>query len=303
MTRPSSEHVHYYFFQTRYSTQKFSKTVNVRDLEVNGRPTLYDLKGVGGASYVVAAGSVRENGQTYTVKDDFQVQDIPDWLVDWLCEDIRTYRAGLVAAKREKFAKQAALQARYTREKRAALRMEGHPDGFLIAKEDIRDYLVSLSFTLADAGLCTTLIKETLIAQAKEICDGGNAYVADEHNRISIARIADSASRTIIVDVAAKFYSPKKTKAHHSGLVMEVPCTQQDAMVEIMSYFPVEIDGTEACDKLREGVIGLNKLRAVAFRNACARAREEAGFESKSLGNGRALWRRTKGVEHGDIDA
>ena len=56
-------------------------------------PTEYDLKGVGGGGLVVAAGSVRKDGEIYTVVNDVPVVDIPDWLVNWLVEDLSKYRS------------------------------------------------------------------------------------------------------------------------------------------------------------------------------------------------------------------
>jgi hypothetical protein len=86
---------HYYFIQTAHSFLKSgawaAKNINVRDLARLERsrsgmlvhPTLYDVKGIGGGSLVVGAGSVRDNGEVYTCIDDAPVAEIPDWLLDW----------------------------------------------------------------------------------------------------------------------------------------------------------------------------------------------------------------------------
>ena len=67
---------HFYFKQTRYSVARLRKEANRKDTtkwvtsENTGllmHPTLYDLKGVGGGGLVVAAGSVRKDGEVYTV--------------------------------------------------------------------------------------------------------------------------------------------------------------------------------------------------------------------------------------------
>jgi hypothetical protein len=85
---------HYYFTQTDYSFKKSgawkAKNVNVRDLTRREKsrsglmlhPTLYDIKGIGGGSLVVAAGSVGENGEVYKCIDDSPVIPVPDWLID-----------------------------------------------------------------------------------------------------------------------------------------------------------------------------------------------------------------------------
>jgi hypothetical protein len=257
------------------------------------------VKGIGGASYVVAAGSVREDGSYYAVDDSWPVQDIPDWLVDWLCEDFIKFVAGKEAAKQKKFTNQSALRAKYTSEERRTLRAQNNPDGFLIAAEDTRDYLVSLAFYLTHAGLSEALIQENLIAQAKDICRDGEAYVSDEHNKLSIAKTSQSAASAVTVDVAARFYSKKSKKYASRGLKLTVPSLQHNALVEVMCALTYPLDGAEACQILKNGIVGLEKLKPAAFRNACMRARDEAGVEVKPLGNGRFLWKKEN---QGDID-
>lgn len=75
-TRPDSSHMHFYFTQTEYGVRKFgrnAKTINVRDTtDIIPSPsggvmyrTLFDMKGIGGASLVVAAESTKPNGDKY----------------------------------------------------------------------------------------------------------------------------------------------------------------------------------------------------------------------------------------------
>ena len=92
---------HYYFRQTEYSVSKMRKEANRKDTtkwvtSENGfqmHPTMYDLKGVGGGGLVVAAGSLRKDGEVYTVVDNAPVAEFPNWLVDWLVADIAKYRS------------------------------------------------------------------------------------------------------------------------------------------------------------------------------------------------------------------
>jgi hypothetical protein len=64
-------------------------------------PTLFDVKGVGGGGYVVAPGSIRANGEVYTVIDDLPVTDVPNFLVDWLASRLRknSIRSGCSTTK------------------------------------------------------------------------------------------------------------------------------------------------------------------------------------------------------------
>jgi len=70
-------------------------------------------------------------------------------------------------------------------------------------------------------------------------------------------------------------------------------------LVEVMCALTYPLDGAEACQILKNGIVGLEKLKPAAFRNACMRARDEAGVEVKPLGNGRFLWKKEN---QGDID-
>jgi hypothetical protein len=143
---------HYYFSQTAYSFKNNgawqAKNINVRDLARLERsrsgmlmhPTLYDVKGIGGGSLVVAAGSVRDNGEVYTCIDDSPVAEIPDWLLDWLLADFENYRVGRDKELRQKHEAKA-IALRMSEAERCKLRQKNLPDGFDIAEEDIYDFL------------------------------------------------------------------------------------------------------------------------------------------------------------------
>src|SRR5579862_9441675 len=137
-TRPGSDHMHYYFVQTEYSFKKFgwsqSKTINVRDISrlvdspSGGKmhPTVFDLKGIGGASLVVAAGSSRPNGDIYTCVRDVEPVSIPDWLVDWVVAADKAQEKALWRDRARK----------YTAKKNGA-------DDFLIYEEDRTEFVKS----------------------------------------------------------------------------------------------------------------------------------------------------------------
>jgi hypothetical protein len=112
---------------------------NVKDMttldEEGKHPTLYDLKGVGGGSLVVGAGSVKQTGEVYTCVDDGPVPEIPNWLVDWLVKDIDKYWDAVDAEKAAKLALKEAEQEKYTPSQRAAMRRKNLPEGFDITSK------------------------------------------------------------------------------------------------------------------------------------------------------------------------
>lgn len=96
---------HFYFRQTAYSVLKIKSGHNVKDLTrwekskntgLDIHPTLYDVKGTGGGGQVVAAGSIRDNGEKYTVFVDAAVLPVPNYLVDWIVKDVHRHRSEVV---------------------------------------------------------------------------------------------------------------------------------------------------------------------------------------------------------------
>ena len=123
---------HYYFKQTEYSVKTFRTETNVKDLSVlkDGKhPTRYDLKGVGGGGLVVGAGSVRADGEVYAVIYAGPVIPVPDWLVDWLCQDIHRYKSELAKARAERSAKVKAAQLEAARTGTGVVKREVSEDG------------------------------------------------------------------------------------------------------------------------------------------------------------------------------
>src|ERR1035441_2243154 len=123
---------HFYFRQTDYSVMKWRTENNVRDIskwvpDKNGNPshpTLFDVKGVGGGGYVVAPGSVRANGEVYTVIDDLPVIDVPDFLVDWLAKEISSWNS----AKRKEQVEHAEHIAALSKSEQTILQKAGDPE-------------------------------------------------------------------------------------------------------------------------------------------------------------------------------
>jgi Bifunctional DNA primase/polymerase, N-terminal len=92
---------HFYFLQTPESFAAFQKEITgIADLSITDaegkHPNRYDLKGVGGGGYVVAPGSVRDNGEVYAFEHDKPIDEIaklPEWLITWTKEDVHKYRS------------------------------------------------------------------------------------------------------------------------------------------------------------------------------------------------------------------
>jgi hypothetical protein len=292
-TRPNSEHKHFYFYQTPYSVKAFNTTVNVRDLENadGSHPTAYDLKGCGGASYVVAPGSIRENGDLYTVVNDAPVQNIPDEIVDWLEADIREYRAGKEAERQRNLAA--------VKDKIAAVQ-RGVPLGFSIFESDTSSYLRRMSGTLASLGLDADGREKALIRLALTHCENGKLYVDSEDGLERIHRIAHDPK--LKLGNAVLFYAA--TNSNHwrrrVGRFTAPPPSRQGAIVELMRTFPSEIAASDAYTQLEEGIPNFCRKNK-AHRRAAQLAFRTTGFVSKRLGAGKVLWtRQTKSMPPND---
>jgi hypothetical protein len=111
---------HLCFRQTAYSVSQWrTEMTGIRDFTLienpqgetvyDRVPNLFDVKGVGGGGFVVAAGCVRQiehpkdSGkfitEKYTITDDVPIIDVPAWLVDWLLARYRRFRRDEMVAK------------------------------------------------------------------------------------------------------------------------------------------------------------------------------------------------------------
>ena len=177
---------HYYFKQTAYSVETFRTETNVKDLSVlkDGKhPTRYDLKGVGGGGLVVGAGSVRTDGEVYAVISDGPVIPVPDWLVDWLCQDIHKYKSDLAKARAEKAARVKEAQLEAARTGTALVKHEVSEDG-------IHDFLSSRAGSLASLGTRRSSIERMLAEQAEDFCDGGKAFADSASGKAKFHQLA-----------------------------------------------------------------------------------------------------------------
>jgi hypothetical protein len=291
-TRPQSNRnkQHFYFRQTAHSIRTFKKNINVKNLttfdEEGNHPTLYDLKGIGGASFVVGAGSLRDNGEIYTLTDNSPVADIPDWLVDWVYKDHAKYRAAVAIENERKRAVKASERQRFSPKQRAAMRKEGLPEGFDIYQADTYDFLRYKARQLASHGLISSL-EPALAELASEFCVAGREYAHSERGKATIAKIANDPD--LRRGHAELFYARKDKADLVSGLKIYEPNTVRKQLVGAIKKFPDAIMADEAWVEL-EKKFGVNR-KSLKDRSAVGKARKKAGFTTRNVG-GRYQWMR-----------
>jgi hypothetical protein len=285
---------HFYFRQSEYSFKRFavfaegnpweSKNVNRRDmtrleLSESGvliHPTLYDLKGIGGISFVVAAGSLRESGERYTCIDDSEVAEIPNWLVDWFVDDIRKYHTAKAREKKEKLTERTAQERTLK----------------AIAQEDIYDYLRWRAHSLVGLGLVGEGLEHALTHIAKTDCDQGETFVASEHGKESIHKIAFSNWEP---GIATWFYQTGELKSEvlEGHVMIYKATTKQEVLEGIIKTFPDTISTAEVYERLTKGLdeedfsFDRHKDRSMLWH-----ARKATGFEL----DGHIYWVRTNGT-------
>jgi hypothetical protein len=253
---------HFYFTQTPCSFKRFgswnAKNINVRDLTRLERsrsgmlmhPTLYDIKGVGGGSLVVGAGSVRDNGEVYTSIDDSPVVSIPEWLVDWLLADFQKYRIGRDKELKEKQeAKVIAL--RMSEAERRKLRQQNLPDGFDISEEDIYDFLRWRASSYSGLGETGDQLAQSLTYQVARFCEGGEAFAKSEAGQRVIQKIA---TERRVVGNATWFYRQSAAKVGDIHHIPSPPPTKIAVIKEIVSKFPNIIPTASALELIEAGL-------------------------------------------------
>jgi len=289
---------HFYFKQTPYSFEKFggweAVNSNVKDMttldEEGKHPTLYDLKGVGGGSLVVGAGSVKQTGEVYTCVDDGPVPEIPKWLVDWLVKDIDSYWDAVDAEKAAKLALKEAEQKKYTPDEREAMRRKNLPEGFDIYFEDRYAYLCWRAFKLSSMGLRAKALEVALTDLLENDVVGGKEYAQTDKGKSLIHKLANNPS--LKPGNGSWFYKTKEkrpkrrtptvsTLADRRSIIIKVkPQTCVEAMVRIIEGFPDRLAATDAYDRIAAGLAGRFPFDRKGKRDQVyvSRARKRAGF-------------------------
>src|SRR5579862_791652 len=292
---------HYYFRQTEYSVSRLRKEANRKDTkkwvtstntQLQMHPTMYDVKGVGGGGLVVAAGSVRKDGEVYTVIDDVPVADIPRWLVDWLVADLDTYRS---ECAKEHIARARSVDAIPSAE-RAARKRAGDNSVFDIAEADIYLFLNWRAFQFAAMGIQGKILEKALAQQVEKFCAGGKRFLESEAGKRQIGKAASS--RRLKFGNASYFnrMGGRKRATLVDGLKLSVPPTRKSMMLAELQRFPDLLTAQEGYRRLQSTMAcqgftldGSSK----AGQKAVQEARKEAGFHAERTADG-WIWFRNK---------
>ena len=282
-SRPDSNPLkrHFYFTQTEYSFKRFavfadggdpwkSRNVNRRDTTafelsrtgLRQHPTIYDLKGIGGASFVVAAGSMRTDAsgrvEIYTCIDDSDVVPLPNWLVDWLVQDIQKYREEKFQEKRRKHARSGGSGLD---EYKNSLKHK-----CLIAEEDVYEFIRWRAGQLTtNIGLSGDGLEHALFHLVRKDCEKGDVFTASEHGKELIHEIVTEAEEWD-TGTASPFYLTDKTtsKTLEGHIMIFITPSKREITEEVIRTFPDKITSAEAFEKIEEAL----------FKNGCTYDKE-----------------------------
>jgi len=288
---------HFYFTQTFYSLRRLGKKeINVKDLTVTDEgkhPTLYDIKGSGGGGFVVAAGSVRENGEVYTALNDLPIAPIPDWLVDWIADDHHKF----LSAKHElRKARQRAV-ASLAPSEREALQKQNVGAAFDVSEDDAFYFLNSRAGSLASLGVEREDIEVLLAKQAMRFVAGGKDLVQSKKGKRLLHEIAFNPK--LRLGNASWFKKQRSYTKPNGGLVIvnntkpKGKGPRARCLQNIIAGFPDGLPSTEAYDRLQEALRGtgyaLDRTSPTDLK-AIERARRAAGFRVKTVGKRGHVW-------------
>jgi hypothetical protein len=295
---------HYYFKQTSYSVTRLRKEANRKDTtkwvtsENTGllmHPTLYDLKGVGGGGLVVAAGSVRRDGEVYTIVDDVDVVDIPDWLVNWFVEDLAKYRSACAKERHE----HAATAAAIPEEARAVRQEMGDESAFDISEADIYLFINWRASQFAAMGAVGKTLEKVLLQQVEKFCAGGKKFVASDAGKRQIRKAA--VNKRLKVGNASFFnrLGQKRRGTLSGGLKVFVPDpTRKSLLVAAMKKFPDRVTVEDGYRRLQKALAGTGftvDSKTKAGQKAVREARRGAGFHTEQTSEGWVWVRRKQG--------
>jgi hypothetical protein len=272
---------HFYFRQTDYSLRKWRTENNVRDItqwvpDKNGNPshpTLFDVKGVGGGGYVVAPGSVRTNGEVYTVIDELPVIAVPDWLVDWLAKEITSWNS----AKRKEQVEHAAKVTALSKSEQSALRKAGDPAGFKYPASEIFPFMNWRAAILASNAVNKKNITRQITEEINRDFAGGKAYTATEEGK---AKIRGMVASKRLGTVHWGWVGPKRKVTLRDGLTFTVPRSRHSILVAAMRKFPQSVTAEAGYERFQKALIGtgFQLIKGKAAEKAVAQARRAAGY-------------------------
>jgi hypothetical protein len=291
---------HFYFRQTARSVMRWRKENNVRDItqwvpDKNNNPshpTLFDVKGVGGGGYVIAPGSVRANGEVYTVIDDLPVIDEPDWLVDWLAKEITQWNSDKRREQLEHDAKVAAL----SKSEQFALRKAGDPAGFRYPASEIFPFMNWRAAILASNAVSRKNIQRQLTEEINRDFAGGKAFTASENGKTKIhGMVASKKLGTLHWD----WVGPKRKTILRDGLKFTVPRSRHSILVDCMRKFPNSVSATDGYQRLQKALVGtgFQLVRGKAAEKAISQVRKAAGYSAERTKDG-WIWVKTPPNHH-----
>jgi hypothetical protein len=241
----------------------------------------------------VAAGSVRKDGEVYTVINDVAVVDIPDWLVNWLVEDLATYRSQCAKERHE----HAATAAAIPEDVRTVRQEMGDESAFDISEADIYLFINWRASQFAAMGTEGKTLERVLVQQVEKFCAGGKRFVASDAGRRQIHKAV--VNKRLRVGNASWFnrLGQKKRATLSGGLKVFVPPpTRKSLLVAAMKGFPDTVTVEDGYRRLQRALAGTGftvDSKTKAGQKAVREARRDAGFHAEQ-GSGGWMWVRRK---------
>lgn len=297
-TRPQSKpwKRHFYFLQTPLSYSTFKREITgIKDLAASDAmgkyPNRYDVKGIGGGGYVVAPGSMRENGEVYTPEHDVPIVQIPDWLVTWLDQDVHKYRSQ--AATLRELEKKKHLEAMEARDRNEPL-----PE---YSKDEINTFLWNRAISFAPLGIRREDIENLLTAQMEDFMKDGQRLAIEWKDRIhDISFDTNLRIGTFNKNYLGKLKRPLSIKApepiSQPGQIILTPTRHRYQIVETeIANFPSSILASEVYTRLEKAVtrtgLTLDKDNP-ADQAAVQRAMRKAAYGCRNIG-GASMWAKS----------
>ncbi len=285
---------HFYFRQTPTSYATFTKEVTgVRDLTTqpvaDGKyPNRYDFKGIGGGGYVVAPGSVRENGEVYTIEHDREISDIPDWLVDWIRDDVHKFRSE--TAKLREAEKKKHREAMQTKANGKPL-----PE---YTKEEINIALWNRAISYAPLGTRRETLERLLREQMEYFMKDGKGLAVEWKDRIhKIAfdpylRIGSLRKEFIGKLKRPTSIKPKQPAPVPGEIIIISTIQRHEVMATEIATFPTSLPAPDVYSRLGKAVEGVGltlNSKDPADRRAVHRAMTKAEYGCRNIG-GNWIW-------------
>jgi hypothetical protein len=212
---------------------------------------------------------------------------VPDWLVDWLAEEITSWNS----AKRKEQQEHADQVTALSISEQAALRKARDPAGFKYPASEIFPFMNWRAAILASNAISKKNIQRQIVEEINRDFAGGKAFTASADGKKRIRGMVVSKKLGVC---HWGWVGPKKKASLVEGSKITARQTRHCLLVAAMRKFPQSVKAEDGYRRLQKALIGtgFQLVNGKAAEKAVSQVRKTAGYSTERTKDG-WIWIRT----------